>query len=260
MFAAMGALASEIMPTRSRAAGACAVVFGAAFMLRALGDAASSAHWLVYLSPLGWVEQLRPLSGAQPLWLLPIAGLVAVCAVATVLLADRDLSASLLADRDTAPCRTALLGSPMRFAWRMNWAVTTSWLAAAVIAGLLYGSLAKTTGQAFASSGMLPPVQRQPDSPGAAAVPAGRDTGLRGGRLPDPDDADHGLRGQRRRADPRGRGRGVPGQPGRAPGEQAALADGADRPVAGRADGGRGSGRGGVLDHGRQHARRAELP
>jgi len=155
MFAAIGALASEIMPTRSRAASACAVVFGAAFMLRALGDATSSARWLVYLSPLGWVEQLRPLSGAQPLWLLPIAGLVAACAVATVLLADRDLSASLLADRDTAPCRTALLGSPVRFAWRMNWAVTTSWLAAAVIAGLLYGSLAKTTGQAFASSGML---------------------------------------------------------------------------------------------------------
>ena len=155
MFAAIGAVASEIMPTRSRAAGVSAMVFGAAFMLRALGDATSTAHWLVYVSPLGWVEQLHPLTDAQPLWLLPIAGLVAVCAVATVFLADRDLGASLLADKDTAAPHTALLGSPVLLALRLSWATIASWLAATVVAALLYGSLAKSTGQAFASSSML---------------------------------------------------------------------------------------------------------
>jgi ABC-2 type transport system permease protein len=155
VFAAVGAVASQVMPTRSRAAGLSAAVFGAAFMLRALGDAAASAHWLVYLSPLGWVEQLHPLTGARPLWLLPIAGLVAVCAAVTVLLADRDLGTGLLADRDTAQARTAMLGSPTLFALRMSRTVTASWLAGITVAGLLYGSLAKTTGQAFASSGAL---------------------------------------------------------------------------------------------------------
>jgi ABC-2 type transport system permease protein len=155
MFAAVGAVASEVTPTRSRAAGLSAVVFGAAFMLRALGDSTSSAHWLVYASPLGWVEQLHPLTGAQPVWLLPIAGLIAACTVATLLLADRDLGASLLAESGAARPRTAMLGSPVLFALRMSWAVTVSWLAATVVAGLLYGSLAKSTGQAFASSGSL---------------------------------------------------------------------------------------------------------
>ncbi len=155
MFAAVGAVASEVMPTRARAAGLSAAVFGAAFMLRALGDATSSAHWLVYLSPLGWVEQLHPLTGAQPLWLLPIFGLVAVCTVATVLLADRDRGASLLADKAIARPRTALLGSPLSFALRLSWASIASWLAATVVAALLYGSLAKATGQDFASSGTL---------------------------------------------------------------------------------------------------------
>jgi ABC-2 type transport system permease protein len=155
MFAAVGAAASEVMPTRSRAAGLSGAVFGAAFMLRALGDSTSSAHWLVYASPLGWVEQLHPLTGAQPLWLLPITGLIAACAAATVLLADRDLGASVLADSDTAPPRTAMLGSPILFALRMSRAAIASWLAATVAAGLLYGSLAKSTGQAFASSGSL---------------------------------------------------------------------------------------------------------
>ena len=155
MFAAIGAVASEVMPTRSRAAGLSAAVFGAAFVLRAMGDATSNAHWLVYASPLGWVEQLRPLTGAQPLWLLPIAGLIAACGVATVLLADRDLGASLLADSGTAEPHTAMLGSPVPFALRMSRAVTASWLAAVIALGVLYGSLAKSTGQAFASSGSL---------------------------------------------------------------------------------------------------------
>jgi ABC-2 type transport system permease protein len=155
MFAAVGAVASEVMPTRARAAGLSGAVFGAAFMLRALGDATSSAHWLVDVSPLGWVEQLHPLTGAQPLWLLPIAGLVAACTAATVLLADRDLDASLLADSGTARPRTAMLGSPILFALRMSRAAIASWLAAVVVAGLLYGSLAKSAGQAFASSGSL---------------------------------------------------------------------------------------------------------
>jgi ABC-2 type transport system permease protein len=155
MFAAVGAVASELMPTRARAASLSAAVFGAAFMLRALGDASASAHWLVYTSPLGWVEQLRPLTGAQPLWLLPILGLVAVCVAATVLLADRDLGDSLLADKDTARPRTALLGSPLSFALRMSWPAIAGWLTATAVAALLYGSLAKSTGQAFASSSTL---------------------------------------------------------------------------------------------------------
>jgi len=155
MFAAVGGVASEVMPTRARAAGLSAAIFGAAFMLRALGDATTSAHWLVYLSPLGWVEQLRPLAGAQPFWLLPIFGLVAVCAVATVLLSKRDLGASLLADKAIAKPRMALLGSPISFAVRMSWASVAGWLSAVVVAALLYGSLAKSTGQDFASSGML---------------------------------------------------------------------------------------------------------
>jgi polyether ionophore transport system permease protein len=155
MFAAIGALASELMATRARAAGVAGTAFGAAFMLRALGDAASGSHWLVYASPLGWVEQLHPLTGAQPLWLLPIFGLVAACGVATILLADRDLGASVLADKDTAAPRTAMLGSPLLFALRMSRAVIVSWLLATAVAALLYGSLARSTGQAFASSGAL---------------------------------------------------------------------------------------------------------
>ncbi|MGB6453893.1 MAG: hypothetical protein WBH47_05300, partial [Streptosporangiaceae bacterium] len=140
----------------ARAAALAAGGFGAGFLLRAAGDAAAGAHFLVYVSPLGWVEQLHTLGRAQPLWLLPIAGLVVVCGWLTLFLAARrDLGASLLADRDAAEPRLALLGSPIRIALRLSWQATMRWLVVVVVAGALYGALARSAGQAFATSSRL---------------------------------------------------------------------------------------------------------
>ena len=155
-FLAVGAVASQVMPTRARAAALAAGTFGAAFLLRAAGDAAGSAHFLVYVTPLGWVEQLHALGRPQAVWLLPIAGLVGACVWMTLFLAARrDLGASLLADSDAAEPRTALLGSPIGIAVRLSWQATTRWLAVVIVAGVLYGALARSAGQAFATSGSL---------------------------------------------------------------------------------------------------------
>jgi ABC-2 type transport system permease protein len=155
-FLAIGALAGQLMSTRSEAAALAAAVFGAAFMLRALGDAAASVHWLVYPSPLGWIEQLQLLGRAQPLWLLPIAGLTAACCGLTVVLAGRrDLGESVLPGRSTAAPRTALLATPLRLAVRLSLPVTARWLGATVAVATLYGMGARSAGQAFASSASL---------------------------------------------------------------------------------------------------------
>src|ERR1035437_5378556 len=110
-FVVVGTLAAQIMPIRARAASLAAGVFGVAFLLRAIADIAPHAHWLVYLSPLGWVEQVRALSDPQPLWLLPIGVFVAAGAAGTIWLAGRrDLGASTWADKDAKEPRTGLLG------------------------------------------------------------------------------------------------------------------------------------------------------
>ena len=83
-FVVVGTLAAQIMPIRARAASLAAGVFGVAFLLRAIADIAPQAHWLGYLSPLGWVEQVRALSDPQPLWLLPIGFFVAAGAASTI--------------------------------------------------------------------------------------------------------------------------------------------------------------------------------
>jgi len=153
MFLAFGALASQIMPTRSRAASMCAVLFGAFFVLRAVADTSSNLHWLIYCSPLGWVELLRPLTNSQPVWLLPIAGFICLCAALTLVLAGRrDLGDSILADKDSAPPRLYLLRNAFAVSFRLSIATILGWFVAITALSVLFGSLTKTAGQAFTAS------------------------------------------------------------------------------------------------------------
>ncbi len=152
-FVVIGSLASQLMPTRSRAASLAAGFFAICFLLRAMGDTAQGAHWLVNISPLGWVENLQPLYGARPLWLLPIAGFVLVAAALTIFLAgQRDLGASFFSDTETARPRTALLGTPFAAAVRLTRLATVSWLLAVAVVGLAFGLITKAAAQAFAAS------------------------------------------------------------------------------------------------------------
>jgi ABC-2 type transport system permease protein len=142
-FLAVGALASQLMPLRSRAAGLSASVFGVFYMLRLIADT-TNAHWLLVVSPLGWIEKLQPMYNSQPLWLLPIGAFVLVLSALSVFLAGRrDLGEGIFANKDTAKPRTRLLGTPFRFAIRSTRPMTLGWLTAIVLAAFVYGQLAK---------------------------------------------------------------------------------------------------------------------
>jgi ABC-2 type transport system permease protein len=151
-FLAVGALASQLMPTRSRAASLAAGVFGLSFLIKAVGDA-SGATWLLNVSPLGWIEKLQPLYGSQPQWLLPIAGFVVVLTGLTIFLAGRrDLGDSMFADKDTAKPRSGLLKSPLGLALRLTRITAASWLVGIGLLALFYGLLTKAAAQAFNAS------------------------------------------------------------------------------------------------------------
>ena len=62
---------------------------GPAYALRMVADSGTGLGWLRWASPLGWVEELQPLTAPHPLALLPIAGLVALACALTVRLAGR---------------------------------------------------------------------------------------------------------------------------------------------------------------------------
>ncbi len=77
MFLAVGALASQLAPTRRQAASYAAAFLGGCYAVRMIADAGVGLHGLIWASPLGWVEELRPFAGPQPLALLPIAAFTA---------------------------------------------------------------------------------------------------------------------------------------------------------------------------------------
>src|SRR5665213_2186645 len=152
IFIMIGALASQLMPTRSQATTVSAVVFGVMFLMRAIADV-TSAHWLLNLTPLGWIEKLQPLSSDDPVWLLPIGGLVIALGALTIFFAGkRDYEEGIFADKDTAKPRTRLLNSPLGAATRLMRANGIGWLVGIFATAILYGLLTKSAAQEFSQS------------------------------------------------------------------------------------------------------------
>ncbi len=153
MFLATGALASQLAATRRQAAGYAGAALGACYAVRLVADSGTGLAWLRWVSPLGWAEELQPLTSPRPLALLPIAGLTVALAGSAVYLAGRrDLGASILPDRSSARPRTRLLGGPAGLAARLARPALLGWAAAIAALGLLMGFIAKQGGKALTSS------------------------------------------------------------------------------------------------------------
>lgn len=156
VFASVGAVTAQLAPTRRRAASLAAGAFGVAFVLRLVGTAVTGLHWLRWASPLGWIDELHPLTGSQPTALVPIVVFVAVLLSLAVLLAGgRDLGASVLPDRDRAIAHTALLHGHVGLATRLSRGVALGWLVGIGAMGLMLGLIAKTASKSIAGSAAL---------------------------------------------------------------------------------------------------------
>lgn len=157
----LGLLAGQIMPTSRSANGAAAMVVGAWFVVRGIGDALGEASadltrveaaWPVWASPIGWVTMAHPFADAPwepdgtPLLLLPVAVLLLAAAV-LVLESRRELGRSLVAERAGRSTGTAMLGwnpagSPLGLARRLQSGITIAWVVVGVVFGALAGRIA----------------------------------------------------------------------------------------------------------------------
>jgi ABC-2 type transport system permease protein len=157
MFLAVGALTSQLAATRRQAAAYAAWVLGVSYAVRLVADAGLGLHGLIWASPLGWVEELRPLTAPQPLALVPIAALTAVLAAAAVQLAGtRDVGAAIVPDRVSSRphprLHPRLLGGPTALAVRLVRPAVTGWWVAIAVSGLLFGLIARSAGGTISRS------------------------------------------------------------------------------------------------------------
>ena len=153
MFLAVGAVTSQLAATRRQAASFAATFLGASYGVRLIADAGVGLHGLVWASPLGWVEEVQPLTSPQPLALLPIAAFTAVLAVVAVRFAGaRDAGASIVADRDHGEAHLKLLYGPSGLAIRSMRATVIGWWVAIGLSAFLYGLIAKSAGATVTGS------------------------------------------------------------------------------------------------------------
>ena len=153
MFLAIGALTSQLSATRGQAAMIGAGVLGVSYVVRMLADSSSALAWLRWLTPLGWIEELRPMADPQPIALAPIVGLVLACGGITILLAGRrDLNGSILHESEGKLGDTRWLSGPTSLALRLERPTALAWLVGIVGFSILLGSVARSSAGVFSSS------------------------------------------------------------------------------------------------------------
>ncbi|MGN9755952.1 ABC transporter permease [Streptomyces sp. SD31] len=142
VFATLAAIVAQFTESARLARGLTAALVGAAFVLRAAGDSASDdgSSALTWVSPLGWLENLRAFAGERWWVLLLFAAAAAVQgAVAYELAGRRDVGMSFLPARP-GPA-DGRLGTAGALAWRLQRGSVLGWSIGFFLAGVVYGGL-----------------------------------------------------------------------------------------------------------------------
>lgn len=143
VFAAVSALAAQLTEHARAGTGIAMAVLGAAILADGIGNVqATHGNWVSWLSPLAWAQQTRSFVDARwwPL-LISAAAIVVLVGFAYLLSSRRDVGAGLLPARIGRSHASAMLGSPLGLALRLQRGLLLSWAAAIILTGLAMGSL-----------------------------------------------------------------------------------------------------------------------
>ncbi|MBJ7450457.1 MAG: ABC transporter permease [Blastococcus sp.] len=155
-FAALAAVAAQLTVSAQAARGLAFAGFGAAWLLRAVGDAAGpdgAASWLAWLSPLGWARMVRPFGGERwALLLLMLVVTITLTAGAVALAARRDVGAGVLRPRLGPAAAAPGLRTPLALAWRLHRGRMLAWTAGIALLSGVMSTSAKSAADLFESS------------------------------------------------------------------------------------------------------------
>jgi ABC-2 type transport system permease protein len=153
VFVAVGALTSQLGRTRRVATGLGMVTFAVAFVVRMIADSGESAKWLLWFTPFGWIERIRPYTDNDPRPLLVAAAATAVLVGSALTLAGRrDAGSGVIATSDTSPLRPRGLRSYVGLVARLDAPVLFAWCVGALTAGFAFGTIASVASGSVPSS------------------------------------------------------------------------------------------------------------
>ena len=167
VFVGVGALASQLAPTRRIATELGVAVLALSFLLRTVADTSTGLSALRFATPLGWAEEIRPFAGPRPLvLLLPLAASALLLVLALRIASTRDVGCGLLASRESATPRTRLLSSPTMQALRTERNSLLVWLCGVGGFAFIIGVIAKS----ISSAGISKSLRREFEKLGSASV------------------------------------------------------------------------------------------
>ncbi|KAA0939329.1 ABC transporter permease [Streptomyces apricus] len=144
VFATTAAAVAQLTQSARLARGLTGGLLGAAFVLRAAGDSSVSdgSSVLTWLSPVGWLENLRAFAGER-WWVLALfaAALVLQGGAAYALAGRRDIGMGLLPTRPGSAA--GRLGTAGALAWRLQRGSLLGWSLAFLAAGAAFGGVTK---------------------------------------------------------------------------------------------------------------------
>ncbi|MFG2312021.1 ABC transporter permease [Streptomyces sp. NPDC048566] len=144
VFATLAAVVAQLTESARLARGLTGALLGAAFVLRAAGDATSEDGSAVgtWVSPLGWLENVRAFAGER-WWVLALfaAAVAAQGALAYVLAGHRDLGMSFFPGRPGPAA--GRLGTAGALARRLHRGAVLGWSLGFLTAGAAFGAIAR---------------------------------------------------------------------------------------------------------------------
>ena len=147
VWAGMGALAAQLTESAGGAKSIAGVALAVAYVFRALGDISidTGLGWLRWLSPVGWVHQIRAFAGER-WWVLALFGGVtlALSAAALVLSTRRDLGSGIVPPRPGPALAGPGLRNPLALAWRLHRDTLLVWTVGFAARGGVFGFAAQT--------------------------------------------------------------------------------------------------------------------
>lgn len=152
MWACFAAVTCQLASYADTASSIAVTVLGMAFLLRGYADTSPDLTWLIWLSPLGWLQKMEP-AGANVWWPLLLCGswIILLLVVANVLLAHRDFGQGFLPSRPGNP-RAGFVKSIFGLTLRTQGGSIVQWTAALALIGAVFGMLISSLGSVFAQS------------------------------------------------------------------------------------------------------------
>ncbi|MEV8126917.1 ABC transporter permease [Streptomyces sp. NPDC085944] len=142
LFATTAAIVAQLTESARLARGLTAAALGGAFVLRAAGDSGTDdgSSVLTWVSPLGWLENVRAFADERWWVLLLLAAAAAAQGTAAYALAGRrDLGMSFLPTRPGPAA--GRLGTAGALAWRLQRGGVLGWSTGFLLAGVVYGGM-----------------------------------------------------------------------------------------------------------------------